>query len=279
MKKTKKRESYAEIGIRAGHTLIFMASQDWMPVFEDFGRVKHRLSSQDSILFIHKEYKPEEVEEFLRWRVTHQVDPTPQTKGKTVNKNELGHVLRNERVICFNADDETREKIGEGVRSWRSHHEFELRVPEGKDFDRVLAEVASVLGEGEGKNYTFETRDVADIDVQRICDENPLADALLVTFEGNDTSGMLLLNERFLARFQTPDRVEVAGSLLSPDWGSPYLNLRYHKKSCYPVTGYAGDKMSGWRCRGVTLPIEHLVKQLEAARAFERKFVTKVHRL
>lgn len=198
-------------------------------------------------------------------------------------ENKLGHVLREKRKITFNSTAPTFEvlcgKYGAHATSYGPRYPDYIEVPEDQDFDAVLMDVAALLDDGEHDHYCFETVAAGEIDIQRICDENVLADAILVTFEGNEETGLLLVNERFVSRFEFDDGLKLAGEYLSPRWGYSRFGLKRVGNVIRPRHDFGSAQLIGWRVKVVDLPAKDIAKELEAARAFEHRIVTKVHRL
>ena len=120
--------------------------------------------------------------------------------------------------------------------------------------------------------YHFKVSNVEDIDIQRICDENPGADALLVTGK----NAMLLLRRSFLEGFNYQDMQEVAGELLYPGWGHGLAAVAQVEGGAHFHTGT--HSLYGWRARFISLSdASGAVQGLIKAREYKRSINVKVH--
>lgn len=206
-----------------------------------------------------------------------------------MTKKELGHVYRKDRVITFNCSFEDYldqaswlNSMGQISRTSDPRDEkykYTLHVKDDKDFTSCLRNVAEWLGDRRAGHYSFQTKTAEEIDIQRICDENPLADAVLYVY-GDCQYGLLLINNKFLSKFKRGDGLTLGGDALYDGWGSHRVQL-YHRNGSVVVAPrmIAGIELEDWRCDLVRLPVDSVIEQLKRARKFQRQFISKVHRL
>lgn len=126
--------------------------------------------------------------------------------------------------------------------------------------------------------YKFVVSEPEKVDFQRICDENPDAEALVVT--GGGYNAALLLPERFLNRFNSHDELNVSNEYLNPKWGFTGVTCEQNGRNELVFGAHSHGDLTGWRARPINVASIALIKeQLAEANAFQQQFVVKVHEL
>jgi hypothetical protein len=72
--------------------------------------------------------------------------------------------------------------------------------------------------------YKFKVKDVSDLDLDRIIQENEREGVHATLLAGNNVD-LLLISNDFLSQFEIGDAVTVCGQSLAPQWGSRSLRV------------------------------------------------------
>jgi len=119
--------------------------------------------------------------------------------------------------------------------------------------------------------YSFTHRDDNPIDFARICAESG-SDAIIV--DGGDGKSLLvLLHTRFTDRFKVGDDVCIGGRNLAGHFARcVYVGVTQSGLFLRPAKDSEGVNLpTGWRCLVIRAPLEGLIVQIEAARAYVRR--------
>ena len=125
--------------------------------------------------------------------------------------------------------------------------------------------------------YKFYVKEATEIDIQRICDE---AESDVVLLTGAGGIGLLLVQNDFLRRFTTADKVMLAGEELCCEWGfSGARVIQAGQKPSFNIYGEP-DALLGWRAMLIDLAnMGKIAAEVKTARNYKRRIQVKVHYL
>jgi hypothetical protein len=126
-------------------------------------------------------------------------------------------------------------------------------------------------------NYQFRVENAAEIDLQRVVDENLEASILLVRAAG-DNKGLLLANEEWLSRYVPEDGLTLGGALLTGGWGYNRGSLKGNGNGLRVYQDSTRDYVPvGWRCRVVDERERRLLKpELAKIASYRRGIKVKI---
>jgi hypothetical protein len=126
-------------------------------------------------------------------------------------------------------------------------------------------------------NYQFRVENAAEIDLQRIVDENPESSILLVRAAG-DARGLLLADEEWLSKYIPEDGLYLGGALLTERWGYCRGALQGNGNGLKVYQDSTRDYIPvGWRCRVVDERERRLLKhELAEIASYKRGIKVKI---